>query len=132
MFLRDYGEIEAECVGAWYNEGEGKGLEIPVDYKLKGNYKYLEKLVSRIKVRESTSGRNISEVKKCTLLMSQMPELQGTLGPKKTIADFMRLLLPYFTLQCINFFLQSCFCTCLLFVSNEEFFVSQSHQSYTS
>ena len=59
-------------------------LEIPVDYKLIGNYKYLEKMVSRIKGRESTSGLNISEVKKCTWLMFQMAELQGTQGPKKT------------------------------------------------
>lgn len=65
-FLRDYGKIEAECIGARYNKIEVKGLEIPVDYELKGNYKYLEKLVSRIKGRESTSGLSISEVKKCT------------------------------------------------------------------
>jgi len=65
-FLRDYGEIETECIGARYKKGGGKGLEIPVDYKLIGNYKYLEKLVSRIKGRESTSGLNIPEVKKCT------------------------------------------------------------------
>ena len=65
-YLWDYGEIEAECIGALYNKGEGKGLEIPVDYKLIGNYKYLERMVSRIKGRESTSGLNISEVKKCT------------------------------------------------------------------
>ena len=44
-YLRDYGEIEAECIGARYNKGEGRGLEIPVDYKLIGNCKYLEKLV---------------------------------------------------------------------------------------
>lgn len=66
IFSRYYGEIEAECIGALYNKGEGKGLEIPVHYKLTGNYKYLEKMVSRIKGRESTSGLNISEVKKCT------------------------------------------------------------------
>ena len=65
-FLRDHWGIEAECISARYNKGEGKGLEIPVDFKLIGNYKYLEKLVSRIKGRESTSGLNISEVKKCT------------------------------------------------------------------
>ena len=65
-FLRDHGEIEAECISARYNKGEGKGLEIPVDFKLIGNYKYLKKLVSRIKGRESTSGLNMSEVKKCT------------------------------------------------------------------
>ena len=65
-FLLDHGEIEAECISARYNKGEGKGLEIPVDFKLIGNYKYLTKLVSRIKGRESTSGLNMSEVKKCT------------------------------------------------------------------
>ena len=65
-FLRDYGEIGAECIDAWYNKGEGKGLEIPVDYKFIGNYKFLEKLVSKIKGRESISCLNISEVKKCT------------------------------------------------------------------
>ena len=102
--IRNYGEIEAECIGARYNKGKGKGLEIPVDYKLKGNYKYLEKLVSRIKGRESTSGLNISEVNKCTRLMFQTAEPQATQGPKKTIKDFMRLLLQYFTLQCITFF----------------------------
>ena len=102
--IRNYGEIEAECIGARYNKGKGKGLEIPVDYKLKGNYKYLEKLVSRIKGRESTSGLNISEVNKCTRLMFQTAEPQATQGPKKTITDFMRLLLQYFTLLCITFF----------------------------
>ena len=65
-FLRDYGEIEAECIGARYNRGKGKGLEIPVDYRLTGNFKYLEKLASRLMERESTSDLNISDVKKCT------------------------------------------------------------------
>lgn len=29
-FIRNYGEVEAECIGARYNRGEGKGLEFPV------------------------------------------------------------------------------------------------------
>ena len=33
-FLKDYGEIEAECFGSRYNAGAGKGLELPVDYYL--------------------------------------------------------------------------------------------------
>ena len=56
-FIRDYGEIEVECIGARYNRGEGKGLEIPVDYKLTGNLKYLEKLVSRLKLHAALTFR---------------------------------------------------------------------------
>ena len=41
IFLKDYGEVEAECIGSRYNAGTGKGLELPVDYKLIGTYKYL-------------------------------------------------------------------------------------------
>jgi len=36
-FIRNYGEVEAECIGGRcgrYSRGEGKGLEFPVDYKL--------------------------------------------------------------------------------------------------
>ena len=32
-FLEDYGEILVECIGFRYNRGEGKGLELPVDYQ---------------------------------------------------------------------------------------------------
>ena len=32
-FLVNFGEIEAECIGSWYNAGFGKGLELSVDYK---------------------------------------------------------------------------------------------------
>ena len=42
-FRCDYGrETEEECVGALDSRGEGKGLKIPVDYRLTGNLKYLE------------------------------------------------------------------------------------------
>ena len=42
-FRCDYGrETEGECIGARDSRGEGKGLKIPVDYRLTGNLKYLE------------------------------------------------------------------------------------------
>ena len=36
-FIRDCGEVEVECIGHRYNVGQGKGLDIPVDYRLIGN-----------------------------------------------------------------------------------------------
>lgn len=36
-FICDYGQVEVECIGNRYNAGQGKGLELPVDYKLIGN-----------------------------------------------------------------------------------------------
>ena len=50
-FIRNYGEVEAEGIGARYNRGEGKGLEYPV--------------VSSIKKKETTCNLNISEVREC-------------------------------------------------------------------
>ena len=41
-FLEDYGEILLECIGFRYNRGEGKGLELPVDYQFVGNLPYLK------------------------------------------------------------------------------------------
>ena len=64
-FIRDYGEVEDECIGARYNRGEGKGLEFPVDYKLTGKKRCLEKLVSSIQKKETTCNLNISEVREC-------------------------------------------------------------------
>ena len=46
--IRDYGEIEAECIGHRFNAGQGKGLEIPEDYKLIGNQQYLKRLVRKL------------------------------------------------------------------------------------
>ena len=66
-FLADFGEIEAECIGVRYNKGEGKGLEIPVDYRLTGNSNYLKKLVSRLKKREPTCFLDISDIRKCQM-----------------------------------------------------------------
>ena len=64
-FIRDFGEVEAECIGVRYHKGGSKGLEFPVDYKLLGNLRYLEKLVSRIKKRETTWELKISNSRKC-------------------------------------------------------------------
>ena len=36
-FLKDYSEIKAECIGNRYNAGQGKGLELPVDFRLLGS-----------------------------------------------------------------------------------------------
>lgn len=53
-FLRDYGEIEAECIGSRYNAGAGKGLELPADYKLIGTYNYLIKVKKEIEKLDSS------------------------------------------------------------------------------
>eukprot|EP00112_Aurelia_sp_Birch-Aquarium-sp1_P003998 Seg1452.6 transcript_id=Seg1452.6/GoldUCD/mRNA.D3Y31 product="hypothetical protein" protein_id=Seg1452.6/GoldUCD/D3Y31 len=54
-FLKDYGEVEAECIGSRYNAGAGKGLELPVDYKLIGTYNYLIRVEKEIEVYSSSS-----------------------------------------------------------------------------
>ena len=64
-FIRDYGEVEAECIGVRYNRGDGKGLEFPVDYKLTGDKRYLEKLVTSIKKNETTCNLNLSDIRGC-------------------------------------------------------------------
>ena len=47
-FLDDFGELEAECIGNTLNAGKGKGVEIPVDYRLVGNDVYLGKAQEKI------------------------------------------------------------------------------------
>ena len=42
-FICDCGEVEVECTGHRYNVGQGKGLKIPVDYRLLGNQHYLQR-----------------------------------------------------------------------------------------
>lgn len=59
-FLKDYGEIEAECIGNRYNAGQGKGLELPVDFRLLGNKEYLRRLVRKIKEKLELSISDIS------------------------------------------------------------------------
>ena len=48
--------MDAEVIGSRFNVGEGKGLEIPMDYKFYGSYLYLKKLRRELKaaVKEST------------------------------------------------------------------------------
>ena len=61
-FLEDYGELKAECIGSKYNAGEGKGIEIPVDYKLVGNAGYLEQLLKKLKKIEISSNWKLTGV----------------------------------------------------------------------
>eukprot|EP00794_Sanderia_malayensis_P021200 gene21200-23282_t len=62
-FLADYGTIEAECIGSRFNRGGGKGLEIPVDYKLiSGNPCYLKKVLRKLSKKESTKDLNLSGI----------------------------------------------------------------------
>ena len=66
-FLINFGEIEAECIGSQYNAGFGKGLELPVDYKLFGNEKSLKDVVVKLKKIQnsvSTLNINISEIRR--------------------------------------------------------------------
>ena len=51
-FIRDFGEIEVEGIGHRYNVGQGKGLEIPVDYSLVGNQQYLQRVVRKPKSKD--------------------------------------------------------------------------------
>ena len=51
-FLEDYGEILVECIGFRYNRGEGKGLELPVDYQLVGNLPYLKIVRTSLKSKD--------------------------------------------------------------------------------
>ena len=62
-FIRDCGEVEVECIGHRYNVGQGKGLEIPVDYRLIGNHQYLQRVLRRLKRKDLDL--NISDIKKC-------------------------------------------------------------------
>ena len=47
-FLSEYGQLEAECIGSRFNTGQGKGLELPVDYRFVGNARYLRKVFTRL------------------------------------------------------------------------------------
>ncbi len=65
-FLSDYGEVQAECIGSRYNEGQGKGLELPVDYRLSGNYTYLVNVLKKLQQKEDKrSSWKLTDVKKC-------------------------------------------------------------------
>ena len=63
QFIRDCGEVEVECIGHRYNVGQGKGLEIPVDYRLLGNQQYLQRVVTKLK--STDLALIISDIRKC-------------------------------------------------------------------
>ena len=61
--LADYGTNKAECIENRYNRGGGKGLEIPVDYKLNnGNPYYIRKIMRKLSKTESTKDFNLSSI----------------------------------------------------------------------
>ena len=66
-FLSEYGKIEAECIGNRFNKGRGNGLELPVDYRLVGNARYLKKLLKELQEKNTESNYNwkLSTVQKC-------------------------------------------------------------------
>lgn len=66
-FLSQHGKIEAECIGSRFNAGQGKGLELPVDYRLVGNARYLRKLITKLqkKLEKEGSDWKISDLRKC-------------------------------------------------------------------
>ena len=47
-FLSQYRQIEAECFGNRFNTGQGKGLELPIDFTLVGNARYLRKVITKL------------------------------------------------------------------------------------
>lgn len=66
-FLSEYGKIEAECIGNRFSQGRGNGLELPVDYRLVGNARYLKKLLKELQEKNTESNYNwkLSMVQKC-------------------------------------------------------------------
>ena len=66
-FLSEYGKIEAECIGNRFNKGRGNGLELPVDYRLVANARYLKKLLKELQEKNTESNYNwkLSTVQKC-------------------------------------------------------------------
>ena len=66
-FLSEYGKIEAECIGNRFNKGRGNGLELPVDYRLVENARYLKKLLKELQEKNTESNYNwkLSTVQKC-------------------------------------------------------------------
>ena len=65
-FLNDFGELEAECIGNRLNAGKGKGVEIPVDYRLVANDSYLGKLKRKLSKKDFADDINISEIQRIT------------------------------------------------------------------
>ena len=61
-FIRDYGEVEVECIGQRYNVGQERWLEIPVDYRLLGNQQDLQRVVTKLK--STDLALSISDIRK--------------------------------------------------------------------
>ena len=66
-FLSHHGQIEGECIGSRFNAGQGNGLELPDDYRLVGNARYLRKLITKLqkKQEKERSDWKISDLRKC-------------------------------------------------------------------
>ena len=66
-FLSQYAQIEAECIGSRFNTGQGKGLELPIDFRVVGNARYLRKVKTKLqkeqRKKEDTDWR-ISDLRK--------------------------------------------------------------------
>ena len=70
-FLSQYGQIEAECIGSRFNTGQGKGLELPIDFRLVGNAHYLRKVINKLQKeqeRKDTDWR-VSDLRKSDMLV---------------------------------------------------------------
>lgn len=62
-FLNDSGEREAECIGNRLNTGKGKGVEIPMDYRLVANESYLGRLTMKLWTKDFADEININKSK---------------------------------------------------------------------
>lgn len=58
-----FGEREAECIGNRLNAGKGKGVEIPVDYRLVANESYLGRLTMKLWTKDFADDININKSK---------------------------------------------------------------------
>ena len=68
-FLSQYRQIEAKCISSRFNTGQRKGLELPIDFRLFGNARYLRKVITKLQKeqkREDTDWR-ISDLRKSDL-----------------------------------------------------------------
>ena len=66
-FLKDYGDIEGDCIVNGNTDGKGKGLELPVDFRLLGNKEYLRRIVRKIEENLELSISDISLAESCYL-----------------------------------------------------------------
>ena len=64
--LKDSGELEAECIGNRFNARKGKGVEIPMDFRLVANESYLGRLKRKLSKKDFANDICISEIKRIT------------------------------------------------------------------